>query len=289
MGRGMTIRNIIVHAHIFKNAGSTFDWTLKRNFGDGFVDHREDAQMINGKMNYLRRYLEDHPRVVALGSHRIHFHIRNTGGLRFFPVYFLRDPIDRARSVYLFEKKQTGVDTQGSRMAKQLTFKEFMAWYLRPDAPATVRNAQTIYCSGTGLGERPDSIRHALELVESNSLIGLVDRYDESMVLFEEILREAFPELDLAYVMRNVSQKSGQAAAKDKRAEILEELGEVGDELIERNRHDLLIYKRAGELLDKRLGAVVDLERKLDEFRKRCQKLAGAKAESVIVAPAKSE
>ena len=31
--------------HIFKNAGTTFDWSLRNNFGEGFLDHREDVLM----------------------------------------------------------------------------------------------------------------------------------------------------------------------------------------------------------------------------------------------------
>ena len=37
------MRNVILHYHLFKNAGSTLDWSLQRQFGAGFVDHRDDA------------------------------------------------------------------------------------------------------------------------------------------------------------------------------------------------------------------------------------------------------
>ena len=36
-------RHVLIHAHLFKNAGTTFDFSLQRSFGEQFVDHRDDA------------------------------------------------------------------------------------------------------------------------------------------------------------------------------------------------------------------------------------------------------
>lgn len=267
----MTVRNIILHAHIFKNAGSTFDWSLERNFSAGFVDHRDDIKMINGKLNYLRRFLEDNPDTVAVSSHRVHFRVQDVDGFRFFPVYFLRDPIERVRSVYNFEKKQTGVDTKGSRMAKELSFKDFIEWYMRPDSPATIRNSQTIYCAGTGLQETAKSIDLALEFIKHNRMTGIVDMYDETMVLFEEFLRDQFPAIDLSYVIRNVTQDRTDISTDEKRAKILDELGEVGETLMTHNQNDITLYKRGKELLQQRVAGVTDFDAKLRDFRERCR------------------
>jgi hypothetical protein len=100
-------RNVILHSHIFKNAGSTFDWSLKRNFGERFVDHRDDEAMLSGKMEHLDQFLSGHPQVVALSSHRIHFRVSGWNQLRFHVVRILRDPIERARSVYNFDRQRS--------------------------------------------------------------------------------------------------------------------------------------------------------------------------------------
>ena len=42
----MTKKDVIVHIHIFKNAGSSFDSSLRENFGKNFVDHRDDADIV---------------------------------------------------------------------------------------------------------------------------------------------------------------------------------------------------------------------------------------------------
>ena len=37
-------RVIMVHTHIFKNAGTSLDWVLQKNFGKNFLDHRKSKR-----------------------------------------------------------------------------------------------------------------------------------------------------------------------------------------------------------------------------------------------------
>ena len=98
------MKNILVHVHIFKNAGSSFDDALNRFYRDDFIDHRDDSELLIGKMDYLEKYLDSHPNIQAFSSHSIHFLPQNTDKYNFLPIYLLRHPIDRIRSVYSFEK-----------------------------------------------------------------------------------------------------------------------------------------------------------------------------------------
>src|SRR3954453_1717672 len=58
-------RSVLVHYHIFKNAGSSVDFALVRSFGSGWASfegrHAEDVQTSE----QLRRFLEDRPEIVA--------------------------------------------------------------------------------------------------------------------------------------------------------------------------------------------------------------------------------
>ena len=92
---------------MFKNAGTTFDWSLARYFGEGFTDHRDDDAMREGA-SYLADWLEQHPQCRALSSHWITPPLPDWQNLCL--CLFLRDPIERARSVYQFERAQQGVD-----------------------------------------------------------------------------------------------------------------------------------------------------------------------------------
>ena len=53
------MRHVILHGHIFKNAGTSFDWSLERSFGEAFVDHREDKLMREGRDKHLEAFLTE--------------------------------------------------------------------------------------------------------------------------------------------------------------------------------------------------------------------------------------
>ena len=59
--------NILLHGHMFKNAGSTLDWSLRQNFGADFLDHRDDE------------YLRDNPEGLATLVHPTCAQSRPTG------------------------------------------------------------------------------------------------------------------------------------------------------------------------------------------------------------------
>ena len=46
--KGILSRPVILHCHLFKNAGSTLDWSLHKQFGSTFVDHRDGDSMRLG-------------------------------------------------------------------------------------------------------------------------------------------------------------------------------------------------------------------------------------------------
>jgi len=272
------MRQVLVHAHIFKNAGTTFDHSLQRHFGDGFVDHREDGEFLKGRNDYLLTFLQQHPQVQALSSHSLHFRITGNADVQLHPVYFLRHPIARVWSVYHFEKRQTGADTEGSRRAKTLSLNDYVAWYLEEGSPATIRNIHTIFLSGNG--PSPDNMEHKYDLAsryldDNNASFVVVERYDDSMLMLEERLGSVFPALDLSYQKKNVSPEMQNIQA-DPVSRLLAELDDaVGEKLLEANAFDLALYEQAVEKLDMALGRIVGLETKRKGLLERCRELRG--------------
>lgn len=270
-------RQVLVHAHIFKNAGTTFDASLRRQFGDGFVDHRDDQAFLKDRNTYLLDYLAQHPQVQALSSHSLHFRITGQPGMTLHPVYFLRHPLARVWSVYRFEKAQTGVDTEGARRAKELNLNSYVDWYLQEGSPATIRNIHTIFLSGTG--PSPDHMDNKYQaaaryLASGQAYICLVERYMDSMLVLEEMLGDVFTGLDLAWVRRNVSTSKPAQPVGESVNELLDQLDPaVALKLHESNDHDLALYQQANALLDARLGGIADLESKRRALAERCQAL----------------
>ncbi len=280
----MEIKNILLHAHIFKNAGSSFDDALGSFFASSFVDHRDDQDVIDGKMNYLIEYFNSHPKISVFSSHSMHLKPKNTDKYRFHTVHLLRHPIERIKSVYSFEKKQIPAITNGSKKAKELSFNDYVAWYMEDGSPATIQNAQTIFLSGKGPSplEMESKFISALEYMEKSYLIGVVDRYDESMVVFEEYLKQFFSDIDLSYVRKNITDNNLDRSIDEKVSVIMSNLDEtVQRQIKDNNQLDMKLYKEANKLLDDKIDSIYNFENKLNDFKSRCMiKVLKAKIET---------
>jgi hypothetical protein len=260
--------HVLLHAHMFKNAGTSFDWSLRRSFGDTFIEHHDDDAMRKGA-GYLEAFLLDRPNIKALSSHWITFPLPTPPALNCHLAMFFRDPIERMRSVYNFERRQLPAATPGSKKAKELSFLDYMRWQLQPMPGPVVKNFHTRYCSGNYLGEDLDELYElALATVESTPLLGLVHRYDESIVLFEYLLRETFPGLDLAYLRQNSSNET-DSTLKQRRQSVLSELAPLQADIIRANEYDLRLYELVVNRFEFALSQVPDVPARLRELARR--------------------
>ena len=261
-------RAVLVHAHMFKNAGSTFDWSLHRSFGSAFLDHRDDDAMKEGA-SYLGSLLEREQGLKAISSHWIGFPLPELDSIDIHLAMFFRDPIERIRSVYNFERKQEPASTPGAKKAKELGFLEYVKWRLQLAPGPAIKNFQTRYCSGNYFGESLDQMfESSLSTIESTSLLGLVDRYDESMVMFEYYLNDIFPDLDLAWQRQNASREDARSCTERRQA-VEDDLNPILDLVMDSNQYDLQLYKLVEEKFDQSLAAVPNLEQRLQQMQSR--------------------
>ena len=268
-----TNRNILIHTHIFKNAGTTFDGSLEDNFKHRFIDHRED-DLIRNNPKFLKEYLIKNSLVKAFSSHSIYYKLADFDDVNLHYVYFLRHPIERMKSIYTFEKKQPEENSIGAQMAKKLSFNEYLLWRMQDGTPGTIRNGQTVFLSADGLGmvDMKQKFAMALENLNISPLVGVVDRYDESMVVFEEHLKQFFPKIDLSYIRKNVTDDDTRSLVKDKVKIILQQLDEPLQQLLkQKNKFDLKLYKQSNFLLDTEIDKIENFERKLKQFQERCK------------------
>ncbi|MCB1706647.1 MAG: glycosyltransferase [Halioglobus sp.] len=268
-------RPVIVHCHLFKNAGSTLDWSLQRQFGAGFVDHRDDDNMRRGAA-YLKPYLEAHREVSAISSHHIRFPLPVSDQLHLLPLISLRHPIDRARSVYDFERRQDA-NTPGAIQAKKLSFADYVRWRMQDDVAPTIRNFHCSFCTSnfdSMIGE--PAYQESLAMLIRTPLLVIVERYDESMVLIEQQLDSHFPGIDLSYLRQN--ETFGREAELVERIEsVFEQLGpELTVEFREKNHWDMKLYENALAIHGERMGALGNLEKLMADFQSRCRLLSVA-------------
>ena len=269
----MPSRTVILHNHFFKNAGTTIDWALKKNFGESFVDHRDDVQMEQGHV-YLSNYLEHNPYIKALSSHHLAHPLPILPRTDLLQIIMVRHPIERAVSVYRFERKQQQSISKGALHARNSSLPEYIIWRMRSDAGPVIRNFQTRRALRIHdfSAEVPlaDFLQLATQFARSVDMLGLVDRFDESMVLFEERLAAVFPSIDLSYLIQNTSgEMPDRPELRFQRWEA--EMGEaVHRLLLENNLRDLQLLDVVKEEFESRLSRVPRLSDKLMNFRNRC-------------------
>ncbi|MFO7990227.1 MAG: hypothetical protein R6U16_12150, partial [Desulfotignum sp.] len=99
-----------------------------------------------------------------------------------------------------------------------------------------------------------------------------VNRFDESMVLFEENLRSYFPKIDLSYKTQNINQKPDETI-EQRIGKLKNEIGGNNfKSLVEHNQFDLSLYGYALRRFDNRLKKIPDFDAKLNEFKLRCER-----------------
>lgn len=262
-------RHLLLHAHMFKNAGSTFDSSLQRSFAESFVDHRDDAAMRRGA-DYLGPYIQQRSDLQCISSHWVTFPLPQIPNTCVHLAMLFRDPLERIFSVYRFERRQQD-DSPGGRQARELDFPDYVRWRLQSGVGPVIRNFQTRYCSASYMGEDLDTMYiQALALLDTTPLIGLVERYEESMALFEYHLRPLFPNLDLSAKPINTSDPLPVDAGK-KREQALRQLSPLMEEATAANQYDIRLYNEVTARFEQALRSVPDMSERLTELRLRNQ------------------
>jgi len=267
-------KHIIIHFHIFKNAGTTLEEIFKKNFGDNAIS--KDTGDPRGILSWAKvfSHLINYPEVKAFSSHQIRFPIPDNSDFSLLPFVLLRHPIDRAFSMYIFDKKRKNLKNQIMiEKAHNLTIKEYFKWNIENKKHRGMKNFQVRCLSGKAknLETYRDDLQLAIELLNDCTVIGTVDRFDETMTLAEETLRPFFENIDCTYVIKNVNEER-----KRNLDERLEQARiQIGDSLMnqleEVNRMDLELYSKTNEVLDNRIKEVPGFDEKLSLFKKRCK------------------
>lgn len=266
----MSPRPVLCHFHMFKNAGTSLDGALKREFGVAFAEY--DGPRANYALSAaeVSSFVEPRPALRAFSSHQVRFPLPEIVDLQWLPLILLRHPLDRAESVYRFERKQRS-NSPGAVHAKQLDLPGYVRWRLDQGRHNLLCDFQTAFLSSNpAAGVRRADLTIASERLESAALTGTVERMDESLACAERNLRTHFSDLDLSYQRRNVG--SGRKATLEERLEELR-IG-IGDDLYAelevRNARDFQLVARADAVLDQRLAACGDASALLSDFRARC-------------------
>ena len=246
---------LLIHYHIFKNAGTSFEWALAQALGDGY--RAFDSPSAQGFISArdLVDFSFQHPEVTAISSHQAAPPAPRIFGRDVFTSILIRDPIARIRSIYAFERWQKTTNP-GALKAKEYTFKEYVEWRLET-SPTLFCNFQVFFCSRAAKEARPPGpaeLEIAIANLDSISVVGTVARFDAWLALAQKTLASVFPGISLPVGHRNImtERRRHETAIME---DLVKDLGETtAQHLLKNNELDMCLHQVADALLTRRLA-----------------------------------
>jgi hypothetical protein len=251
------MRLVLLHYHILKNAGMTVYAFLARSFGEGCAEKDSadrDGHISNAELLAL---LECNPHIKAVTSHQIRYPVPAVPGYMFFDLCFLRDPIDRLRSMYYYFRAKPQPGDPVSDYACSFGMGDFVArmvdkmpWYINDGQVNLIANG----IPNDAPTER--DLERAMARILSTSFLGVVDMYTESLIAGQYFLSAAFPELDCAEPPVNVTRglEKTLAARVDEMRAVCDPA--VWAEVLRLNSMDLRLLEAARAEVSRRVHLV---------------------------------
>lgn len=254
----MPLRRVLLHYHIFKNAGTTLEDILANTFFDRFARFdKPEHEALVGNAEVIE-FLEQNPTLQALSSHQIRYPLPAARGILFYDVCFLRDPLDRIRSTYDYFRIKPVPGNEASDLATSLSLGEFLECLVEQH-PWRINDAQVNILAGRGLDDDPAGpadLERAIAVMLATSFLGVVDLFRQSLMAGRHFLRPVFPHFNFEQPAANVS--AGMRDTLDGRiAQMRAACKEaVWREVLRLNALDLELLARAREEVLRRYAAV---------------------------------
>lgn len=255
------MKHVIVHYHIFKNAGSTIDHILQNNFGDAWLPFEGEKAHSRISPQELKSFILSHPGIRAVSSHNAILPVPAIPGISIAPIVFLRHPLDRIRSIYDFERYQgqlPGPVSRGAEHAAKLNFDDYIQWRFDTSRNGVTHNYHTAW-----LLHHPHFIlrdiqqqdyEQALNTLNALPFFGLVERFDDSLRLLSAYMDSLGIKIKSNYQVMN-SSKHVEKPLEERLAAFRNSIGEATWSKLEaRNQWDLKLYEAAKEEFQARLN-----------------------------------
>lgn len=272
------MRFVVVHYHIFKNAGTTVERILEREFPGTFARLHGPSSDATLDAEDLTSFLNDHPNVRAVTSHHLRYPAPVTRSAVVFDCCFLRHPLDRLDSLYSYYRKIDSTDAL-CYGAHRYSPAEFVR-QLMDRSPEQVSNAQVTQIANRGAFTRPANVtdlERAVQTVRNMALPGLVEIFQESMVAGEHFMRPAFPSIRLSSGPVNVSRQILPGAPEREQRLIRLWGRDLHRELTRLNELDIELTEQTRNEIRRRLSMMPAASDRVAEFGDRCAAM-GAQA-----------
>lgn len=244
----------IIHHHIFKNSGTSFDKILELNFGkqaffedSKFPFFRYTSFQVEKIINSLKEYK-------SISSHQFPHPYTNEYDLvktkSIYSITFLRDPITRVKSIYSFKKKNNDPSIT-SKNAQKYNFKDWLAHSIEDQFERVhVSNSQcsffSIDCNGKPI-KRKDGTSFIYDMDIAKKQLskfffcGITEDFDESISqLNNKLESKGVAKLEFGNVRENVTSTNFNDTQEVRIEKIFNEIGEdLTKELTKINQQDI--------------------------------------------------
>ena len=265
---------VLLHCHIFKNGGSSIDSALLQNFGTKAIFRESPAGQQFLLSDAILDIVESTgpKKVASISSHRMGLPAPSHDTITFIPLIMIREPLDRLGSMYSFYRSQKVNISHECLLAKRETLKSFVEILLSAGLDSSFSNLQSQFFLGNYFPPKHPSEKTWPTIVENLNAVpcvGLLEMFDESMVIWEDFVGQFIPTIDFSYIKSNVSANRSSSLAE--RLELLHD--QLGDGLIsefkQRNHYDYRLYNLAKAKLQQTINSHSSFPERLANFKKR--------------------
>jgi hypothetical protein len=256
----MNEQHVLIHYHIFKNAGTSVDVSLKHSFRDRWGTFEGSHAHAVQSSDKLGEFISANRHLVAVSSHLARPPVPHPGCL---PVVFLRHPLLRAYSVYNFTR--TDSSQPFSQITQDLKFADYIIWALRKGRGSIViRNYQVVHLSEASwrTGHILDAsatfsdLKQACQLLDDWGIAGVVEEFELSARTIQTRYSARLPGLEFLPRWENATQKE-RVSVEDRIGQLKDLLGEtLYSDFMEANHLDLALHAHAKSVLNKAVQAI---------------------------------
>lgn len=280
------MRHILLHTHIFKNAGSTVEATLERHFGTNYTTNFNPTGLADGRVypQALYQHLDKYPHIQALSSYQFfgrNFNddlekkllFENEKNYCFHDCIIIRHPLVRLVSMYVYYRTMPLTEEPLHITASHSSFGEFLN-ILIGHYPHLAINPQTTIFGADNYGVPPsfENLERALARLKKATILGTVEEYDKTMVVAEYFLQPLFKGIQLHYPRHeNVSNYTLLPGYNGSLESIKEILGaSYFSDLCDLNDLDIELWHAVSKELRRRASYIKDFPLRFGDFSKRC-------------------
>ena len=212
-------KTIVLHYHLFKNAGTSIDSCFKDSLNDGEWITREFTGSLVKKRKDLRDWIRNNTEAKCFSSHTAALPPPQIDDVNILPIIFIRHPLDRIASAYAFEEKQNS-STFGSVLARNTSLAGYIETRLSIPNDFQCRNFHAVRLAEMYSEETSSIEERALQAVSELPFIGMVEEFDKSINTLQMLLGQtSLSGTNIVAKRKNVSQNA--EASLEKKLETL--------------------------------------------------------------------